>query len=112
MPRSINDETTQELRDFFEVLITSLQEYLGKKLGLKVGRLVIRIMCEMLGGLRLTWPSIIDLEREDRDRKIVTSYKGNAMETALMSGVSPQTVRRVINNWRTSSNKNKNIFPC
>ena len=48
------------------------------------------------GGERMTWPSLQDLQRRDRDRRICTYHRGSVEETALRFGVDGHTVRRAL----------------
>lgn len=48
------------------------------------------------GGERITFPSLKDLQRRDRDRRICNYHRGNYEETAARFGVHVNTARRVV----------------
>lgn len=48
------------------------------------------------GGERLTLPSVADLARRDRDRRICNYHTGNYAETSARFSISETTARRVV----------------
>lgn len=62
-------------------------------------RAVFQVLVEEVGGMRLTVPSLRDLERSERDRRIRKEFTGfNHQELALRFGLSVSQIRRVVNN--------------
>ncbi len=61
---------------------------------------IIQTIVNIRGGERITIPSIQDLERRERDRKIFSlfwgEYHGDYQAIALRFGISEATVRRII----------------
>ncbi len=61
-------------------------------------RIILRILYEELGGMRLNIPTIKDLEIEERDRRIRLAFNGvNYHELAVRWGLSVRHVRRIVN---------------
>jgi Mor family transcriptional regulator len=57
---------------------------------------IIETLVYTVGGERITIPSIQDLERRARDRKICDVFRGNYQECAIRFGLSETTIRRVV----------------
>lgn len=57
---------------------------------------VIETIVTTIGGERITIPSIQDLQRRERDRKICTVFRGNCQEVAIRFNISESTVRRIL----------------
>ncbi|MFA5352927.1 MAG: Mor transcription activator family protein [Thermodesulfovibrionales bacterium] len=72
---------------------------LCNEMGAESGEKVIKLIVEELGGLRVNIPSLHDLYRLERDRKILAMNRGtNHKEIAIIFNISVQQVRRVIRN--------------
>lgn len=86
MPRAEN----RELFDQFVSRICS-------DFGLESGRAIMRVMFEELGGFRITIPTLEDLDREERDRRIRIIFNGiNIEELSERFGISKRQVRRIV----------------
>jgi Mor family transcriptional regulator len=71
------------------------------------GLIIIRAITEELGGLRVSIPALQDLEREERDRKLVALFTGNNYNELAERFTSPRgghlsarQVRNIINEKR------------
>ncbi len=61
------------------------------------GNDVLRVMYEELGGMRITVPTIRDLEIEARDKRVRLKFRGdNHNELAERFGLSVRHVRRIV----------------
>lgn len=82
-------ENQQVLDQFFK----RLQRELGEQLA----EVVVEMMVVELGSVRLTFPSLADLERQQRNRRIQTLFNGaNLQELALRFDLHPSHVRRIL----------------
>ncbi len=62
------------------------------------GNDVLRVMYEELGGMRITVPTIRELEIEARDRRVRLKFRGdNHKQLAEQFGLSVRQVRRIVN---------------
>jgi len=57
---------------------------------------IIETIIHTIGGERLTIPSIQDLEKRERDRRICNYHRGDYEETAARFGIHVNTARRVV----------------
>ena len=58
---------------------------------------VVKMMAEELGGCRLTFPDLGELERQQRDRLIRARFTGsNHQELALRFSLSERQIRNVL----------------
>ena len=57
---------------------------------------IIQTIVYTIGGERITLPSIQDLERRERDRRICDYHRGSIAETAARFNVSENTARRAL----------------
>jgi Mor family transcriptional regulator len=71
------------------------------------GLMIIRTITEELGGLRVSFPDLQDLEREERDRRLVALFTGNNYKELAERFTSPRgghlssrQVRNIINEKR------------
>ncbi len=93
MPRS--DERAELIR-WFAALEEELARLLGDK-GPYYARAITRDFFEQLGGLRITVPTIRDLIREERDRRICAEFRGdNHSEIAIRHGMTVRQIRRIL----------------
>lgn len=53
-----------------------------------------------IGGERMTFPSLRDLQRRERARRICTVFCGNYQETAARFDLSEEQIRRIIQKQR------------
>ena len=58
-------------------------------------KIIETVVCT-IGGERITIPSIQDLQRRERDRKICTVFRGDYQEITARFDVSETTARRVV----------------
>lgn len=62
---------------------------------------IIKTIVEELGGLRVSIPGLQDLEREERDRRILSLFNGrNYIDLADRFGLSPRQVRHIVDGKR------------
>lgn len=61
---------------------------------------IIETIVYTIGGERITMPSIYDLERRARDRKICDVFRGDYREIAVRFALSMNQVRRIIKRQR------------
>ncbi len=76
-------------------------ERLGHRLLLELGETdgyaALKMIFEELGGLRVTVPTIKELERQERDRMIIEAFTGfNYHELAIRFKCSVRTIRRIV----------------
>ena len=77
--------------------IKRLYERLFNAFGIEDGAKVINIISEELGGLRVTIPTIKDLEREARDLRIHEEFRGNNhAELSIRYGTTVRNVRFIL----------------
>ena len=57
---------------------------------------IIQSSIVAIGGERITFPSLKDLERRERDRRICDFHRGDFSETAAHFGISDCTARRAV----------------
>ncbi len=57
---------------------------------------IIETIVYTIGGERLTIPSIQDIEKRERDRRICNFHRGDYLETAARFNVHVNTARRVV----------------
>ena len=70
---------------------------LQRELGEQLAEVVVEMMVVELGSVRLTFPSLADLERQQRNRRIQTLFNGaNLQELALRFDLHPSHVRRIL----------------
>ena len=62
---------------------------------------VIETIVYTVGGERITIPSIKDLERRERNRRICNFHRGNVEETASHFNLHVETIRRILLQQRT-----------
>lgn len=58
---------------------------------------IVRVLAEEIGGVRVSFPDIQDLNRMERDRRISCEYTGaNLEELALRYRLHRRQVRRIV----------------
>lgn len=73
-------------------------ERMSIEFGRETGPKIMRVVYEQLGGLRMTIPTIEDIERHHRNVKIRNQFTGfNHRELAERWGMSVRQIRRVVN---------------
>lgn len=61
---------------------------------------IIQVMAETVGGLRLTFPDLGTLYRTERNRRIRLEFHGNNLEElAIKYRLRKRQVRRIVNDW-------------
>lgn len=82
-------ENGEVIRDLFD------------RLHREFGRLapqIIQVMVESVGGVRLTFPDLQDIYREERDRRIHAEFTGNNHEElAILYRLRIRQIRRILN---------------
>ncbi len=77
--------------------LTQLADRYRVAFGEKAGARIMTIMFEVLGGLRVTIPTITQVETEERNRQIRNKFDGRNYEALAESwGLSVRQVRRII----------------
>ena len=84
----MKSETRDALDSLFHRLCTDFGEASGKT--------IIRTIIEELGGLRLSFPDMREMSREERDMRVRARFRGNYEELASNFGLSPRQVRNII----------------
>ncbi len=85
MTRSGNQEAIEEL-------FGRLQREFGN-----MAPMIIKVMVDTVGGLRLTFPDLQDLYREERNRRIKKEFTGfNYDELAIKYRLKNRQVRRIL----------------
>lgn len=69
---------------------------LVREFGEASARVIMRKFLFELRGMRLTFPDLEDLAREERDRKIRAEFKGDYKETAIRWGMSIPGVKKIV----------------
>ena len=86
----MNTETCDALKDCAD----RMKYEFGPQLGIKI----MRVLYEQLGGLRMTIPTIAEIDRHHRNQRIRTQFTGfNHCELAEIWGMSVRQIRRVVN---------------
>lgn len=81
-------------QDAVEELFGRLQREFGN-----MAPLIIKVMAEMVGGLRLTFPDLQDIYRAERNRRIQNEFTGfNYEELAIKYRLKCRQVRRILTN--------------
>jgi Mor family transcriptional regulator len=85
----VKSETRDDLDRLFHRLCTDFGEASGKT--------IIRTIIEELGGLRLSFPDMREMSREERDMRVRARFRGNNYdELASYFRLSPRQVRNII----------------
>jgi Mor family transcriptional regulator len=85
----VKSETRDDLDRLFHRLCTDLGEASGKT--------IIRTIIEELGGLRISFPDMREILREERDQRVRARFRGNNYdELASYFRLSPRQVRNII----------------
>jgi Mor family transcriptional regulator len=84
----MKSETQDALDRLFHRLCTDFGEASGKT--------IIRTIIEELGGLRLSFPDMREVSREERDQRVRARFRGNYDELASYFRLSPRQVRNII----------------
>jgi Mor family transcriptional regulator len=59
---------------------------------------VVRLLIEVVGGARITVPTLKQIEIEFRDKRIRERFNGfNHSELSMESGLSARHIRRIVN---------------
>jgi Mor family transcriptional regulator len=83
----------QENAAAIETLLSRLRADFGKPLSEKI----IQAMAETIGGMRLTFPSMKDLDRNRRNARINREFSGfNHVELAERYGLKIRQIRRIL----------------
>lgn len=78
--------------DAIEELFERLQREFGN-----LAPLIIQVMIQSIGGLRLTFPDLQDLYRRERNRRIMLEFTGfNHEELAIKYRIKARQVRRIV----------------
>lgn len=78
-------------------VIDQLTQRLTMEFGEKSSSEIMRILREEVGGIRLTMPTLEDLHRQQRDKKIQALFTGfNHKELATRFGLHVRHVRRIV----------------
>jgi len=94
MTRSGNQEAVEELFGRFQ-----------REFG-NMAPLIIKVMVETVGGLRLTFPDLQDLYRSERNRRLQNEFTGfNYEELAIKYRLKCRQVRRIIHGVSTNKPK-------
>jgi len=64
--------------------------------GPKAAAKIIQCSIVAIGGERITIPSIKDIERRERDRRVCAFFCGDYRESSVRFGISISTARRII----------------
>lgn len=81
-----------ENTDAIEELFERLQREFGN-----LAPLIVEVMIQSIGGLRLTFPDLQDLYRRERNRRIMLEFTGfNHEELAIKYRLKARQVRRII----------------
>jgi len=85
----MKSETQDALDRLFHRLCTDFGEASGQT--------IIRTIIEELGGLRLSFPDMREMSREERDMRVRARFRGNNYdELASYFRLSPRQVRNII----------------
>lgn len=83
-----------ENRELLELYEQRLVEIFGASDAQKV----VRLLIEVVGGARITVPTLKQIEIEFRDKRIRERFNGfNHVELAYEAGLSARHVRRIVN---------------
>lgn len=78
-------------------LIKELFDRLHREFG-RLAPQIIQVIVEIAGGVRLTFPDLQDMYREERNRRIHLEFNGvNHEELALKYRLRPKQIRRILN---------------
>lgn len=95
--KAYGQEMTMVDSDYNEAMDCFYQR-LCNEFGLASGKAILRIFFEEMGGVRLSVPTIVRLEKEARDQRICNEFNGiNHEELAIRFGLSVRQVRRIVN---------------
>lgn len=84
-----------ENRELLELYEQRLIEIFGASDAQKV----VRLLIEVVGGARITVPTLKQIEIEFRDKRIRERFNGlNHSELSMESGLSIRHIRRIVNN--------------
>jgi len=76
--------------------IDQLFERLHQEFG-NLAPLIIRLMVESIGGMRITFPDLQDLYRQARNRQIRNEFTGfNLVELGFKYRLKPRQIRRIV----------------
>ena len=93
------ENTNEALKEFESRLYTEL--------GDRAASAAMLILIRTLGGIRLTIPTISQLSRDARNKRIRQLFHGgNYHELAARFGVNPTTVRRIVHGKRNKEREN------
>jgi len=78
-------------------VIRELFDRLHREFG-RLAPQIIKVMAESVGGVRLTFPDLQDLYRQERDRRIHLEFNGgNHEELAILYRLRPRQIRKILN---------------
>lgn len=79
-------------------LLTRFEARVHEELGVDHARVVMMLLIDELGGLRITVPTMDEVERARRDKKIRTLFRGdNTAELGVRFDLSSRQIRRIVN---------------
>ena len=79
--------------------IDQLFERLHQELG-NLAPMIIRLMVDSIGGMRITFPDLQDLYRQARNRQIRHEFNGvNHIELGVKYRLKPRQIRRIVDQW-------------
>jgi Mor family transcriptional regulator len=91
-----SDENDKAIQAFFNQLCSDF--------GHASGEAIMRLFINMLGGMRITVPTIKEINRKERDQKIRNMFHGdNHRELAKVFDLTEGQIRRIVH----GKNKNK-----
>lgn len=79
-------------------LLELYEQRLIEMFGAADARKVVRLLIEVVGGARITVPTLKQIEIEFRDKRIRERFNGfNHSELSMESGLSIRHIRRIVN---------------
>lgn len=80
-------------------LLELYEQRLIEMFGAADAQKVVRLLIEVVGGARITVPTLKQIEIEFRDKRIRERFNGfNHSELSMESGLSVRHIRRIVNN--------------
>lgn len=80
-------------------LLELYEQRLIEMFGATDAQKVVRLLIEVVGGARITVPTLKQIEVEFRDKRIRERFNGfNHSELSMESGLSIRHIRRIVNN--------------
>ena len=80
-------------------LLELYEQRLIEMFGASDAQKVVRLLIEVVGGARITVPTLKQIEIEFRDKRIRERFNGfNHSELSMESGLSIRHIRRIVNN--------------